>query len=393
LYAGLSPSDINAEEAQRLSLQVAIEGLVMLKNDATLELRLGADSKVAMVGFWANDSSELSGIYSGRAPSLRTPVYASNKMGLSMNVATGPILQHSGANDNRTTNALEAAKKSDSIIYFGALDTSAAAEGQDRTDISRSSAQLHLIAILARLSKPSFVVVLGDMVDNIPLLTMKGVNLVLWVDWSGQDGGSAIMQIISGAFSVAGRLPVTQYPANPVSGEFYTILNAGYEPATKCKCAWSNLSVVSFTCPTVRCRAALYNFRNQICQHRPSLFNIQDILRKCNITYLDTCKLSAIEVPITNKGNRTSDIVALAFVKSDVGPKPYPLKLLAGLLFAHKELHPRKDIFRTALQIPWSVTQCRFHISLTQPFSTIPKGARALKAWPVASLSGVDQPV
>lgn len=151
VYADLGINDVNTPEAQRLSLQVASEGLVMLKNDDTLPLPLSNGSNVAMIGFWANDSSKLSGIYSGPAPYLRTPVWAGTQLGLNISVATGPILQNSSARDNWTTNALNAAQGSDYIIYFGGLDTSAAAEGFDRTSISWPSAQVELITKLSTL--------------------------------------------------------------------------------------------------------------------------------------------------------------------------------------------------------------------------------------------------
>ena len=58
-------------------------------------------------------------------------------------------------------------------------------------------------------------------------------------------------------------------------------------------------------------------------------WNIQDLLSSCSNEFPDTCSLPALQLSITNTGNRTSDFVALAFVKSTNGPQPYPLKTLA----------------------------------------------------------------
>jgi beta-D-xylosidase 4 len=70
---------------------------------------------------------------------------------------------------------------------------------------------MDLITKLAQLGKPLVIVVLGNMAGNSPLLSMDSVNSLIWANWSGQDGGSAVMQVISGAMTVAGRLPITQY--------------------------------------------------------------------------------------------------------------------------------------------------------------------------------------
>ncbi|KAH8725188.1 beta-xylosidase [Phaeosphaeriaceae sp. PMI808] len=323
-YANLGIKDVNTKEAGQLALQVAAEGLVMLKNDkSTLPLPLKSGAKVAMVGFWADDKSKLSGIYSGPAPYLRTPVYAGQQLGLKMATASGPILQKSGATDNWTNNALKAAQDSDYIIYFGGLDTSAAGETSDRTEISWPGAQLDLIKKLSGLGKPLVVVALGDMVDHTPLLSNSGVNSIVWANWPGQEGGSAIMQVLSGAISVAGRLPVTQYPANYTKlsmldmnlrssanspGRTYRWFNSAVQPFgfglhyTKLEAKWKSAEKLTIS--------------------------ISDILSKCKNQYPDTCAVPALDIAVTNKGNRTSDFVALAFVKGDVGPKPYPLKTL-----------------------------------------------------------------
>jgi beta-D-xylosidase 4 len=323
LYAGLGVKDINTPQAQKLSLQVASEGLVMLKNDKTLPLSLKSGSKVAMLGFWANDPSKLSGIYSGPAPYLRTPVYAANQLGLKVATSSGPVLQKTGARNNWTTPALDAARVSDYIIYFGGLDTSAAAEGSDRTDIGWPSAQVDLITKLSQLGKPLVVVVLGDMVDNTPILNLKGVNSIVWANWPGQDGGSAVMNVLTGATSVAGRLPITQYPAN------YTQLSmldmklrpGGSNPGRTYR--WFNRAVQPFG-------FGLHytTFAAKFAANATITYDIADIIGKCTAQYKDTCTVPSIDVTVTNTGNRTSDFVALAFIKGDVGPKPYPLKTL-----------------------------------------------------------------
>lgn len=232
-YANLGIKDINTPEAQQLSLRWLRRDLSCsrtIKFSVSLSLKNG--SKVAMLGFWANDTSKPSGIYSGPAPYLHTSVWAGERLGLKMAIASGPILQsqNSTTRDNCTTDALAAAEKSDYILYFGGLDTSTAAEGFDRTSLSWPTAQVSLITKLAALG----------------------------------------------------------------TGLHYTTFDAKFA-----------------------------NNGNQTIT-----YDIKSIMSNCTNQYPDTCSLAPIPITVTNTGNRTSDFVALAFIKGDNGPARYLLKTL-----------------------------------------------------------------
>lgn len=324
IYSSLGWNDVNTPEAQDLALQAALDGIVLLKNDGTLPLDLADAGSVAMIGFWADDSSKLQGGYSGRAPFLHSPVYAAEEMGLDVNVAKGPILEDRDAPDNWTADALEAAEKSDYILYFGGLDTSAAGEEKDRYSLEWPGAQMALIEQISELGKPFVIIQLGDQLDDTPLLESKSVNGIFWASWPGQDGGTAIMQLISGAASPAGRLSITQYPAN------YTDL----VPMTDMKLRptesspgrtyrWYETPVQSFGF------GLHYTTFDVEFDRASTTLDIQQQLEDCDNTYPDTCSMPPLHASVTNTGNRTSDYAALAFVKGEVGPEPYPLKTLA----------------------------------------------------------------
>ncbi|KAH6661686.1 glycoside hydrolase superfamily [Halenospora varia] len=323
-YASLGWSDVNTPQAQQLALQATVDGIVMLKNDGTLPLNLQSGTKVAMIGFWANATNKLQGGYSGKAPYLRTPSYAAQQMGLTPNVAPGPILETTSAQDNWTANALAAASKSDVILYFGGLDTSAAAEGVDRTSLAWPSAQVALINKLAGLGKPLVIVQEGDQLDNTPLLTNQGVSAILWASWPGQDGGTAVMQIISGTKSPAGRLPVTQYPANytQLAMTDMNLRPNGSNPGRTYRWYPSPAQAFGSGLHYTTFKAAFANYSASL--------SIPTLLDGCKNINPDTCALQPLPVSVVNTGNRTSDFVALVFVASQAGPKPYPIKSLAG---------------------------------------------------------------
>jgi xylan 1,4-beta-xylosidase len=325
VYASLGWSDVNKPESQQIALQSALEGIVLLKNDRTLPLNLNTSSKVAMVGFWADAADKLSGGYSGTPAYLRSPAYVAREMGLNITTAPGPILQSNSVNDSWTTRAVKVAGDADYILYFGGLDTSAAGETKDRLTIEWPAAQITLIKRLAQLGKPLVVVQLGDQVDDTPLLEIKGVNSILWANWPGQEGGRAVMQLILGAKAPAGRLPVTQYPANYTSliGMTNVGLRAsGSSPGRTYR--WYSTAVKPFGF------GLHYTTFNPQFGSFAKSFSINDLVRNCTKTYLDTCALPSLPVEVTNKGNRTSDYVVLAFVSGEYGPRPYPIKTLAA---------------------------------------------------------------
>lgn len=351
VYAELGAKDVNSQNAQQLARQAATDGIVMLKNDQTLPLQLTKGSKIAMIGFWANDSTKLRGGYSGPPPFLHTPVWAAQQLGLSIKTATGPILENNSAQDNWTANALAAAKASDYILYFGGQDTSAAAEGKDRLTLTWPEAQITLINKLSGLGKPLVIAQMGDMLDNTPLLTNRGVNSMLWTSWPGQDGGPAVMDVISGVKAVAGRLPVTQYPANytQLAMTDMNLRPRGSNPGRTYR--WYSTPVQPFGF------GLHYTSFNASFRTFGPTFSIQDLVEGCDNEFPDTCPLPDLPIHVTNSGKRPSDFVALAFIRSKTGPKPYPLKTLA----AYTRIRNIAPAQTADVQLKWTLSNVARH--------------------------------
>jgi beta-D-xylosidase 4 len=362
-HAKLGWADVNQPEAQRLALQVAAEGIVLLKNDGTLPLPVSDAKKpsVAMIGFWADAGDKLSGGYSGTPAFEHSPAFAARQLGWQVKVADGPVLQGSSAADNWTEAALAAAKDAEYILYFGGLDTSAAGETKDRMTIDWPAAQLALIEKLGALKKPLVVVQMGDQIDDTPLLEMDEVNSILWANWPGQDGGTAVLQLLSGAKSPAGRLPLTQYPANYTEAVPMTdmmLRPSATNPGRTYR--WYSTPIKPFGFglhyTTFKAEFGAHPLlagpgggngkgkgkgkdtdgkgkgkgKSNVARADLKTTAIADLLRDCTNQYPDTCPLPALPVHVTNTGNRTSDYVALAFVSGEFGPKPYPIKTLAS---------------------------------------------------------------
>lgn len=116
--------------------------------------------------------------------------------------------------------AVEAAKNADAVIL--ALGISPQLEGEempvkiegfkggDRTDIGLPKAQMNLFDAITATGKPVYVVL-----QNGSALAVNEINekaqAILEAWYPGEEGGSAVADVLVGAFNPSGRLPVTFY--------------------------------------------------------------------------------------------------------------------------------------------------------------------------------------
>ncbi len=190
-----------------------MEGIVLLKNDGLLPIDLGNNRSLALIGDWANATTQMQGNYRGPSPYLHSPLYAAEQL-TTVYYAKGI----SGQGDPTTGLWLpvwKAAEQADVIVYVGGIDNDVESEGHDRVSLAWSGAQMDVIGQLASYGKPTIVVQMGGgQLDSSPILSNPNISAILWGGYPGQDGGVALFDIITGKAAPAGRLPITQYPAD-----------------------------------------------------------------------------------------------------------------------------------------------------------------------------------
>lgn len=136
-YRQLAFANVSTTEAQSLALQAAEEGIVLLKNDGTLPLS-SDQGVIAMIGPWADATTQMQGAYSGIAPYLHSPLYAAQEAGFSVAYAQGADI-----NSDNTTGfkaAIALAKAADTIVYIGGIDATFEAESMVSTPYSKPPA-------------------------------------------------------------------------------------------------------------------------------------------------------------------------------------------------------------------------------------------------------------
>ncbi|TGO36934.1 hypothetical protein BHYA_0111g00340 [Botrytis hyacinthi] len=328
-YRQISWDNVSTPAAQQLALQAAEDGIVLLKNDGLLPLKSNI-TNVVLIGPLANATKQMQGNYYGTAPYLRSPLIAAQNAGFKVTYVQGADID--SQNTTEFSAALSAAQSADLVIYVGGIDNSIEAEETDRTYISWPSTQLSLINQLANLSTPLVISQLGCMVDSSSILSNTGVNALLWAGYPGQDGGTAIFNILTGKTAPAGRLPITQYPSNYVDQVKMTDMNlqpSRFNPGRTYK--WYAGT------PAVEYGYGLQYTTFDVKITPPSsknTFEISELLANAS-NYKDLTPFLTIPITVSNTGTTTSDYVALFFLNGTFGPAPYPKKSLVAYTRLH----------------------------------------------------------
>lgn len=332
MYRNLTFADVDTSYAQILARQAAASGMTLLKNNGVLPLSITNGTSIALIGDWANATTQMQGNYYGVAPYLHSPLYAAQQLGATVNYVQGP----GGQGDPTTDSWLSiwpAANASDIIIFCDGLDITVEAEGMDRNSIDWTGAQLDVIGQLAMYGKPMIVAQFGDQLDNSPLVSNDNISALVWAGYPGQDGGVALFDVLTGKTAPAGRLPVTQYPAHYIHDIPMTNMNlraSSTSPGRTYK--WYEGT------PVFEFGFGLHytNFTASIDDGTVATnYSIQSLLSNCTQTYKDLCPFHSFAIEIQNTGSVASDYATLGFLTGTFGPQPYPKKSLVSYQRLH----------------------------------------------------------
>ncbi|HXL94342.1 MAG TPA: glycoside hydrolase family 3 N-terminal domain-containing protein [Streptosporangiaceae bacterium] len=228
-----------------LARRAATAGIVLLANDGVLPLPPAA-AVLAVVGPAADDRRLLQGDYhypahqeilvdAAGGPADRTflvpraggafspgPYYTRHVTplaGLTAAAPAGTTIRYAPgcqvSGDDRTgfTAAVAAAEQADVAIMFlagrsGLTEASTVGESRDATDLRLTGPQEDLVDAVCATGTPVVVVVLSGRVHTLGAIADRAAALIqAWPP--GEQGGSAVADILFGKVSPAGRLPVS----------------------------------------------------------------------------------------------------------------------------------------------------------------------------------------
>jgi beta-glucosidase len=216
------------DEARALALETARKAIVLLKNDGTLPLTVGAHKRVAVIG--PNAAVTRLGGYSS-LPKTRISLLDGVKKRLEGKAevvfAQGVFITQSedrGANEilladavkNRELirEAVTVAQSADIVILAIGDTEQTSREGYarnhlgDRTDLDLVGEQNALFAALKATGKPIVVMALNGRPPSWPAV-VAGANALIECWYLGQEGGTAMAEALFGDLNPGGKMPVT----------------------------------------------------------------------------------------------------------------------------------------------------------------------------------------
>jgi len=125
--------------------------------------------------------------------------------------------------------AIDAAAQADCAIVFVGAGTTAETEGLDRASMRLSDAQNALVEDVIAANRKTIVVVNTGAPVEMPWADRAAAILQMWLP--GQEGGHALADILTGAVSPSGKLPVSfpaRYEDNPTALHYPGGLQSDY---------------------------------------------------------------------------------------------------------------------------------------------------------------------
>ncbi len=227
-------------EHHRLAREIATQSMVLLKNDHGV-LPLKKKTDILVVGEMAENPR-----YQGAGSSLLNPTKlvsaldGLNEKNVEYEYLHGYSLDNKDTKTDRKymTEAIEKARKAETVLVFAGLPSEYETEGYDRKLIDMPESHNRLIEELSKVNNNVIVVLSGGAV--MKLRWYDEVAGILLSSLSGQAGGGAVVDVLFGEVNPSGRLSETfpfetedapcakYYPGNTTTSEYRESIFVGY---------------------------------------------------------------------------------------------------------------------------------------------------------------------
>jgi len=318
---------VDSPEHRQLARRAAQQSLVLLKNDGVLPLRPGLKS-LAVIGPNANAPQVLWANYSGTASHTVTPLEGIRQRlpaGVKLYYAEGCKVQGTEqagcAPHGNLTEAVMLAKRADvSVLVLG---LNAQIEGEqgdagnseaagDKPNLELTGLQQQLLEAVVAVGKPVVVVLVAGSALSLTFAEQH-VAALLQAWYPGEEGGTALADVLFGDVSPAGRLPVTF-------------------PRSLC-------DVPAFEDYAMRGRTYRYLEAEPLFPFGFGLsytsFGYAELTLSTSAAHVSESLLVDVSVLLTNTGARASDEVVQLYVKALQSPVPVPHHELRGIERVH----------------------------------------------------------
>jgi beta-glucosidase len=218
-YTKLGKEEIDSPAHRQLALRLARESIVLLRNrDNLLPLDATAIKTIAVIGPFA-DFAQTGPNYTGLYSTFVKPLEGiRKKVGPNTKVlyARGSGIVESDTQEASYAEAVGIAKQADVAVLFLGINEILEREALDRNFIHLPPVQVQLVRRVLE-ANPRTVIVLQN---GGPVSLASGggqgdpqldAPAVLDMFWAGQEGGTAIADVLFGDYNPGGKLPYTVY--------------------------------------------------------------------------------------------------------------------------------------------------------------------------------------
>ncbi len=311
-YAQIPYHVNDCEEHRKLALEMAKKTIVLLKNEGNI-LPLDKNLKtITVIGPNANNLEVLLGNYNGIPSRYVTPLEGiRNKVSSTTKVYYTPGCELAGRSRHGFSEAISMAKMSDVVIMIMGL--SPRLEGEegewggegDRANIDLPGVQHDLIEAIYETGKPIVLVLTNG---SALAINWEAEHIPAIVDiwYPGEEGGTALADVLFGDYNPAGRLPITFMKSLDQVPEFtdYSMKNRTYR-YMKDKPLWAFGYGLSYT-----------------------RFKYSDL--KVSKSEISPTEDIEVQVDVENIGKIDGDEVVQLYVSIPDSPIPAPIRSLQG---------------------------------------------------------------
>jgi beta-glucosidase len=221
-YSKYGPDMIDSPAHRKLALRTAQESIVLLANEnKLLPLDKSKIKTLAVIGPFA-DYAQTGPNYTGEVSHFVKPLEGIQaKVGSATNVlyARGSGIMETDNPEASVAEAVTAAKKADVAILFLGTNQLTEREGLDRGFLTLPPVQLTLARQVMAANPKTIVVLLnGGPISLAGPYSGSGqrpatsrFSTVLDMFWPGEEGGTAIADVLFGDYNPSGRMPYTVY--------------------------------------------------------------------------------------------------------------------------------------------------------------------------------------
>jgi beta-glucosidase len=240
-WSSIPTSVVESGRHRAKALEMARKSIVLLKNkNGALPLSKNL-SKVAVLGPNANDSVMMWGNYNG-IPTQSVTIL----QGIQAKLPKEAVVYQKACDwvsdkpaDDSVALLMQSLGGADAIIFVGGISPSLEGEemkvnlpgfkGGDRTSIELPQVQVNTLQALKKLGKPLiFVLCSGSAIGLAREAAVADAIVDAW--YPGQEGGTAVADVLFGDYNPAGRLPLTFYASSDQLPDFqdYDMSNRTY---------------------------------------------------------------------------------------------------------------------------------------------------------------------